>query len=118
MGDENKLMGIPFGKMRADDPRTGLTPADIAYLKFVSHPKHVSEIPTSQEVVDRTVHLDDEFDHSEESDPNEAEPDADEDDSEETDEEETEETEEQKLRTLLSSLLKSIREYFCQGSHA
>lgn len=113
MGDENKLMGVPFGKMKADDPRTGLTAADIAYMKFVSHPKHVSEIPTAQEVADRTVHLDDEFD-GEEADPNEPEPYADEDDTEEI----VPQTEEQKLRSLLSSLLKSIREYFCQGSHA
>jgi len=97
MSDENKLMGVTGNKMKATDPRIGFTAADIAYLKFVNHPKNVTEIPTAQEVADRAVgHVDMELD-------SETEP-------EMTDD--PVETEEQRLRCFLACLLDAIRKYF------
>lgn len=89
--------------MKADDPRTGLTPADIAYMKFVNHPKSLADVPTSQEVADRTVHLDSEF-----------EPDTEDADTSEIDtDNDIPVTEEQRLKRLLASFMRSIWEYFC-----
>lgn len=96
-------MGVTGNKMKADDPRIGFTPADIAYLKFASHPKNITEVPTAQEVADRALTP------TPTPTPTETELEPDED---------VPVTEEQRLKKLLASFAKLIWEYFCQGNHA
>lgn len=94
MSDEKKLMGIPFKMLRMDDERTGLSPLEIIIWKATHPETKYADVPTTEEVAEGP------------------EIDAAETEADETEEAETGEivppTEEQRLRALLTSLMKYV----------
>ncbi len=97
MSDETQLMAVPHSKLKMDDPRTGISPAQVIIWKATHPETRYADIPTAQEVEDHVINANPESEHEEND----------------TDVNIIPVTEEQRLKHLLASFAKLIWEYFC-----